>query len=67
MHTPTATAWWFLEIVFAALDATDALLLFKSIFQDAIDRCVPTYIIYQVKKNLYCNSEVYIYFEKDEK
>jgi len=40
------------------LDATGAWLLFKSIFQDTNDRCVPTYRPRE-RKNLYCNSEVF--------
>ena len=39
------------------LDMNDAWLHFKSIFQDALDNCVPTYKL--KKKSLYSNSEVF--------
>ena len=40
------------------LSTNDAWLQFKSIFEDAFDKCVPTYK-QKEKKNLYCNSEVF--------
>ena len=40
------------------LDMNDAWLQFKSIFQNTIDQCVPTYKPKE-KKSLYSNSEVF--------
>jgi len=40
------------------LDTDDAWSLFKSIFQNIIDDCIPTYIPRE-KKNIYTNSEVF--------
>ena len=40
------------------LDMSDAWLQFRSIFQDALDNCVPTYKPKE-KKSLYSNSEVF--------
>ena len=40
------------------LDVNDAWLYFKSVFQDTVDHCVPTYKPKE-KKSLYSNSEVF--------
>lgn len=46
------------ELILDAEDTNDAWLLFKTIFQDFVDKCVPTYK-QRVMKSLYSNSEVF--------
>ena len=45
-------------LILSTLDTNDAWLLFKTIFQDIIDKYVPVYKQGE-KKNLYSNSEVF--------
>ena len=46
------------------LDVNDTWLHFKSVFQDTLDNCVPTYRPKE-KKSLYSNSEVFCLKKKE--